>query len=173
MSLLHIQLNIVKNILTCFEVCEYNFSSDCETPLIKLSVFSPNKLSPLLVLARIFSPSKKVFLPRPKDEEGLALCLSLISFFVFSDELLGFLTTSSSKESKLSSAFLTVGELGNDIARSKASSIDRFCSRVSCELYLNLLFPRCCLWKEGGDKFALMSQCLFKSVSDLKMCKEK
>ena len=153
---------------TLLLVCDGKIlSSECEVPLVlaKISFLSLIKLSPLLARPRIFSPSRK---DRPRTvDEGLApWCLPWWSFFVFSDELLGFLIMSSSKESKLSSAFFTVGELGSDIARSKASSMDKFCSRGSWELYF-------CLLKVGpgfedeGSVGKLTSQCLFKSVSDL------
>ena len=86
------------------------------------------RLSPLLVLDFIFKPSRKVFLPRPREEEGLAVTRG--SFLVFSEELRGFLTISSSYESKLFCDVLTVGELGRDIALSKASSMERLCWRA-------------------------------------------
>ena len=99
------------------------------------------KFSPLLVLPRILKPLRNVFLPAPLTA-GLPLvppvpgCLSLLAF---SEELLGFPTQcSSSNESKLSSAVLTVGELGRDIALSKASSIERFCSSVLCDIDMGL-----------------------------------
>ena len=124
-------------------------------------------LSPLLVRPRILRPSKNAFRPKAKEEDGLAACLSLKpSFLFFSEALLGFLVTSSSNESKLSSAFLTVGELGSDMALSKASSIDKFGCRVSWELYFCLLPPL-----SVGPRLALISQCLFKSVSDLELKK--
>ena len=95
-----------------------------KSPSSPLSV----RLSPLLVLDFIFRPSRKVFLPRPREEEGLAVTRG--SFLVFSEELRGFLTISSSYESKLFCAVLTVGELGRDIALSKASSMERLCWRA-------------------------------------------
>ena len=55
-------------------------------------------------------------------------------------------------------------KLGSDKALSKASSSDKFGWRVSWELYFCLLPPL-----SVGPRLALISQCLFKSVSDLEL----
>merc|ERR1719237_1318377 len=86
----------------CPESESFLASTSSSTPLPRAPSSSPplsseKRLSPLLVLVLLFRPSRKVFLLRASEEEGLDVILSLLSsLLLFSEALLGLLLSSSS-----------------------------------------------------------------------------
>ena len=130
LSKINFSLAAPKNGLTSFWLASEALLAGCSSSSAA-GRSSPKRLSPLLVLVLLFSPSKKVLLLRAMEPEvvGLAGNLSLLSSLplLFSLPLLDFspsLSPSMTREEKFVGASRTRGVLGRDRVRSKASSME-------------------------------------------------